>query len=60
MLMHIIQVFARWEKFESDVAQSKTNPNPSTKAVAEHFPFTKYFADVPPPLFKVKNAFHPY
>uniref|UniRef100_A0AAF5PUK5 Intron-binding protein aquarius n=3 Tax=Wuchereria bancrofti TaxID=6293 RepID=A0AAF5PUK5_WUCBA len=48
----LYQVFARWEKFESDVAQSKTNPNPSTKAVADHFPFTKYFVDVPPPLFK--------
>ncbi|EJD74238.1 hypothetical protein LOAG_18418 [Loa loa] len=51
--MRIIQVFARWEKFESDVAQSKANPNPSAKAVRDHFPFTRYFADNPPPLFKV-------
>uniref|UniRef100_A0A1I7VRA8 AAA_12 domain-containing protein n=2 Tax=Loa loa TaxID=7209 RepID=A0A1I7VRA8_LOALO len=50
--MRIIQVFARWEKFESDVAQSKANPNPSAKAVRDHFPFTRYFADNPPPLFK--------
>lgn len=55
--MLITQVFARWEKFESDVAQSKANPNPSVKAIADHFPFTRYFADVPPPLFKVKNIF---
>ncbi|KAL3984757.1 AAA domain family protein [Acanthocheilonema viteae] len=48
----LYQVFARWEKFESDVIQSKVNPNPSAKAIADHFPFTRYFADVPPPLFK--------
>uniref|UniRef100_A0A0R3RQH9 Intron-binding protein aquarius n=1 Tax=Elaeophora elaphi TaxID=1147741 RepID=A0A0R3RQH9_9BILA len=48
----LYQVFARWEKFESDVAQSRTNPNPSAQAIADHFPFTRYFADVPPPLFK--------
>uniref|UniRef100_A0A915PS17 Intron-binding protein aquarius n=1 Tax=Setaria digitata TaxID=48799 RepID=A0A915PS17_9BILA len=48
----LYQVFARWEKFESDVARSIINANPSAKAVADHFPFTRYFADVPPPLFK--------
>ncbi|KAM3718101.1 RNA helicase aquarius [Dirofilaria immitis] len=48
----LYQVFARWEKFESDVARSETNPNPNARAVADHFPFTRYFDDVPPPLFK--------
>ncbi|VDM99005.1 unnamed protein product, partial [Thelazia callipaeda] len=47
----LYQVFARWEKFESDVARSETNQNPTTQSVAENFPFTKYFADVPH-LFK--------
>ncbi|VDN42287.1 unnamed protein product, partial [Gongylonema pulchrum] len=48
----LYQVFARWERFESDVARSDKSPNPTASSVAEHFPFTKFFADVPAPLFK--------
>uniref|UniRef100_A0A915BBL4 Intron-binding protein aquarius n=2 Tax=Parascaris univalens TaxID=6257 RepID=A0A915BBL4_PARUN len=48
----LYQVFARWEKFESDVARSAHNTNPRPQSVAENFPFWKYFEDVPPPLFK--------
>uniref|UniRef100_A0A0M3I3F3 AAA_11 domain-containing protein n=1 Tax=Ascaris lumbricoides TaxID=6252 RepID=A0A0M3I3F3_ASCLU len=49
----LYQVFARWEKFESDVARSAHNTNPRPQSIAENFPFSKYFEDVPPPLFKV-------
>ncbi|KHN88639.1 Intron-binding protein aquarius [Toxocara canis] len=48
----LYQVFARWEKFESDVARSAHNAYPSPESVAEYFPFSKFFEDVPPPLFK--------
>uniref|UniRef100_A0A158PPL3 Intron-binding protein aquarius (inferred by orthology to a human protein) n=1 Tax=Anisakis simplex TaxID=6269 RepID=A0A158PPL3_ANISI len=49
----LYQVFARWEQFENAVSQcAKKGTNPSPQSIAENFPFTNYFADVPPPLFK--------
>ncbi|MFH4976082.1 hypothetical protein AB6A40_002791 [Gnathostoma spinigerum] len=48
----LYQVFARWEKFESDTARNANNPNPSASTVADNFPFLRYFDDAPQPLFK--------
>merc|ERR1719210_1602308 len=46
----LYQIQSRWEKFLSQV-QSEKSATPIDD-IALHFPFTKYFADAPQPLFK--------
>lgn len=48
-----MKVFARWEKFESDVLIMSRNSSPDPSIIVKKFPFTKYFDDAPQPLFKV-------
>ena len=46
----LYQIQSRWEKYLSQV-QSDSSATPIDD-IALHFPFTKYFADAPKPLFK--------
>lgn len=48
-LMHVL---SRWERFNAAVAAA---PPDDLEAVAKHFPFTEFFATVPPPLFAGKS-----
>ena len=49
---YLYQIQSRWEKFMSQVENVSTTP---IDDIAKHFPFTKYFADAPQPLFKGKS-----
>ncbi|KAJ8045846.1 RNA helicase aquarius [Holothuria leucospilota] len=50
----LYQVVARWEKFLSKV-KPKGSKSGSVESIMEHFPFHKYFANAPQPVFKGKS-----
>uniref|UniRef100_A0A158R470 Intron-binding protein aquarius n=1 Tax=Syphacia muris TaxID=451379 RepID=A0A158R470_9BILA len=48
----LYQVFARWEKFESDINGLTAEEKLTAEPISKYFPFHKYFEDAPQPLFK--------
>jgi intron-binding protein aquarius len=46
---YLLHVLGRWERFCAAVAAAPVN---DTSAVKRLFPFTDFFAEAPPPLFK--------
>ncbi|XP_066279598.1 RNA helicase aquarius-like [Branchiostoma lanceolatum] len=48
---YLYQVLARWEEYLSKVKR----PGLSVEVIKEHFPFEKYFANAPQPIFKGKS-----
>lgn len=52
---YLYQVLARWERFSSRVEQVRERAGGETEwaeVFSREFPFTKFFADAPQPLFK--------
>ncbi|XP_020850487.1 RNA helicase aquarius [Phascolarctos cinereus] len=50
----LYQVMSRWEEYISKV-KSKSNKVPDVAEIANFFPFHKYFANAPQPIFKSKS-----
>lgn len=48
---YLYQVMSRWEEYMSKV-KAKPGRDVQTEDVAAHFPFKKYFANAPQPVFK--------
>jgi intron-binding protein aquarius len=48
----LLHVLGRWERFNAAVAKAPTDDR---EAVSRLFPFTDFFATVPPPLFAGKS-----
>lgn len=51
---YLYQVIARWEKFLNDIQQYEDDKY-TIEIFAELFPFTRFFADAPQPLFSGKS-----
>ncbi|KAM9064638.1 RNA helicase aquarius isoform X1 [Sarcophilus harrisii] len=50
----LYQVMSRWEEYISKV-KSKSNKMPDVTEISSFFPFHKYFANAPRPIFKSKS-----
>ncbi|XP_072340560.1 RNA helicase aquarius isoform X1 [Scyliorhinus torazame] len=48
---YLYQVMSRWEEYLSKV-KAKSGKSGDVTTVSEHFPFHKYFANAPQPIFK--------
>ncbi|XP_072313298.1 RNA helicase aquarius isoform X2 [Eucyclogobius newberryi] len=48
---YLYQVISRWEQYQSKV-KPKQGKTVEVEAVAEHFPFHKFFSNAPQPVFK--------
>ncbi len=53
-LFYLYHVLARWEQYLAKVRKpsSEARTAEDIAAIATHFPFHKYFADAPQPIFK--------
>ncbi|CAG10389.1 unnamed protein product [Tetraodon nigroviridis] len=51
---YLYQVISRWEEYMSKV-RPKQGKNVEVKAVADFFPFCKYFSNAPQPVFKGRS-----
>eukprot|EP00066_Takifugu_rubripes_P001547 XP_003962796.1 PREDICTED: intron-binding protein aquarius [Takifugu rubripes] len=51
---YLYQVISRWEEYMSKV-RPKQGKKVEVQAVAEHFPFHKYFSNAPQPVFKGRS-----
>ena len=50
-----VQIQSRWEKFLSQVTGGGASTTTPIDDISKHFPFEKFFADAPQPIFKGKS-----
>ena len=51
----LYQIQSRWEKFLSQVTGGGASTTTPIDDISKHFPFEKFFADAPQPIFKGKS-----